>query len=191
MNPKTTGNKLSLHEGPMGLFKDIEIDLLNYIEEWHQKGFEVNCFTLLRKAGQLRPAIHDKSIGAAKRFISHFWMKNNFTHRISTHKAQRDPHKVECKAVEFLKYICSRLTNGSHHPDFILNMDQTPVYQSIDSSMTVEHVGVRTVNLRVSMNDSMHVTVAATITASGRKVKSMVVFKGEFNFINNPFKISY
>ena len=37
VNPKT-GNKFSLHKGPLGLLKDIEMDLLNYIEAWHQKG---------------------------------------------------------------------------------------------------------------------------------------------------------
>ena len=190
-NPKTTGNKLSMHEGPVGILKDIEMDLLNYIEEWRQKGFEVNRFTLLRKAGQLRPAILGKSIGAAKICISRFLTKNNLTHRVATHKAQRDPREVESEGKEFLEYIRPRLTDGSRHPDFILNMDQTPVYHSMDSSRTIERVGARTVNVRVATNDSMRVTVAVTVTASGQKVKSMVVFKGEFNFINHPFKISY
>ena len=190
-NPKTTGNKLSMHEGPVGILKDIEMDLINYIEEWRQKGFEANRFTLLREAGQLRPAILDKSIRAAKICISRFLMKNNLTHRVATHKAQRDPREVEREVKEFLKYIRPQLTDGSHHPDFILNMDQTPVYHSMDSSRTIERVGTCTVNLCMSMNNSTCMTVAVTITTSGRKVKSMVVFKGEFNFINHPFKISY
>jgi hypothetical protein len=92
-------------------------------------------------------------------------MKNNFTHHVATHKAQRDPHEVEHEVKEFLEYIRLRLTNGSRHPDFILNMDQTPVYHSMDSSRTIDHVGTHTVNLRMSMNDSMCMTVAATITS--------------------------
>ncbi len=65
-----------VHSGPLGLLKDIEMDLCNYTEKWRQKGFEVNCFTLLRKAGQLRPGIIEKSLGAAKICISRFLAKN-------------------------------------------------------------------------------------------------------------------
>ncbi len=66
------------------------------------------------------------------------------------------------------------------HQDFILNMDQTPIYQAMDEGRTIDVVGVHTVNLRTSANNSQHVTVAVTITASGKQLKSMIVFKGEF-----------
>jgi hypothetical protein len=58
-------------------------------------------------------------------------------------------------------------------------MDQTPVYQAMDVGRTIDVVGARTVNLRTSANDSQRVTVAVTITASGKQLKSMIVFKGE------------
>ena len=48
---------MSDHKGHSSMLADIEKDLLNFIEEWHQKGFDVNRFTLLRKAGQLKPAV--------------------------------------------------------------------------------------------------------------------------------------
>ena len=53
--------------------------------------------------------ILDKSLGAAKKCISCFLTKNNLTHHVATHKAQRDPHKVKAKAKEFLEYISSNL----------------------------------------------------------------------------------
>ena len=60
-----------------------------------------------------------------------------------------------------------------------MNMDQTPVYQSMDEGRTIDMVGARTVNLRTSANDSQRVTVAVTITASGKRLPSMLVFKGK------------
>jgi hypothetical protein len=75
--------------------------------------------------------------------------------------------------------------NSSRHAgrwggeDFIINMDQTPVYHAMNARSTIEHVGVRTVNMRMSTGNSKCVTVAATITASGKIVPTMVVFKGE------------
>ncbi len=60
-----------------------------------------------------------------------------------------------------------------------MNMDQMPVCHAMDVRTTVEHVGSRTVNMRTSTGDSMRMTVATTITASGKLVPTMVVFKGE------------
>jgi hypothetical protein len=179
-NIKETKTKMSDHQGPISVFADIEKDLLNYIEEWRQKGFDVNRFTLLRKAGQLKPEILQKSTFAIKVAISRFLTKNKLTHRVTTHQAQRDPREVEVEAVDFLEYIRPRLADGSRHVDFIINMDQTAVNHAVAANKTIDRVGARTINLRTSANDSKRVTVAVTITASGRRVKSMVVFKGKW-----------
>jgi len=58
-------------------------------------------------------------------------------------------------------------------------MDQMPVYHAMNARTTIERVGTKTVNMRMSMGDSKRVTVAATITASGIILPTMVVFKGE------------
>ena len=179
-NIKETKTKMSDHQGTVSAFADIEKDLLNYIEEWRQKGFDVNRFTLLRKAGQLKPKILQKSTFAIKVAISRFLAKHGLTHRVTTHQAQRDPREVEVEALDFLEYICPRLADGSRHPDFIINMDQTAVNHAVETNKTIDRVGARTVNLRISANDSKRVTITVTITASGRRVKSMVVFKGKW-----------
>jgi hypothetical protein len=173
-------NSLSHHAGPIGIFADIEKDLLNYVEEWRQKGFDVNRFTLLRKAGQLKPEILEKSHFAIKMSISRFLSKHRLTHRVTTHQAQRDPREVEVEALDFLDYIRPRLADGSRHPDWIINMDQTAVNHAVETKKTIDRVGARTINLRAAANDSKRVTVAVTITASGRRVKPMVVFKGKW-----------
>ena len=49
----------------------------------------------------------------------------------------------------------------------------------MNTRSTIEHVGAWTVNMRTSTGDSKRVTVTATITASGKIVPTMVVFKGE------------
>ena len=88
----------------------------------------------------MNPEILCKTEGAAKVCLSWFLAKNNLTHRVATHMSQRDPHEVEAEAIEFLKYIRPRLDNGSRHPDYIINMDQTPVYHAMNTRSTIEHV---------------------------------------------------
>jgi hypothetical protein len=173
--------KMSCHAGPASLVDDIEEALLNFIDEWRQKGFEVNRFTLLRKAYELKPELRERSEPAAKICLSRFLARNNLTHRVATHKAQRDPREVEAEALDFLEYIRPRLSGPHRAPDYILNMDQTLVYHAMCGGKTIELVGARTVNMRTPSGsaDSKRVTVAACITASGRQVQPMVVFKGE------------
>ena len=128
----------------------------------------------------MKPAILEKSVASAKICISRFLVKHNLTHRVITHKAHHSETLAkELKALKFLEYIHPHMADGSRHPDYIINMDQTPVWHAMDSSRTIDRVGVRNVSMRTSNNDSKRVTVAVSITASGRRVKTMVVFKGE------------
>ena len=87
---------------------------------------------------------------------------------------------VEAEALDFLQYIRPRLNGGHRAPDYIINMDQTPINHAMIGGKTIDHVGVRTVNMRTPAGsaESKRATVAACITASGRQIKAMVVFKG-------------
>ena len=58
-----------------------------------------------------------------------------------------------------------------------MNMDQTPVYFSMHSKKTIEKIGLRTINVLTSTNDTRCVTVAATIMASGDQLTPFVIFK--------------
>ena len=96
---------------------------------------------------------------------------------MATHKAQRHPSEVDAKALQFLDYIRSILQEQNCDLDYIINMDQTLVFHAMDFQNTIDCVGARTVNLRTSASDSKRVTVAVTVTASGQRVRQMVVFK--------------
>jgi len=146
-DPKKAG-KMAFHGGPASLVDDIEQDLLDFIKEWRQKGFEVNRFTLLRKAYELKPEVRQRSEPAAKICLSRFLARNNLTHRVATHKAQRNPREVEAEALDFLEYIHPRLLGSHRSPHYIMNMDQTPVYHAMCGGKTIDRVGVRTVNMR-------------------------------------------
>ena len=176
----TRPGALSLHSGPVSILKDIEGPLINFVDEWRGKGLPVNRVTLMRKAFSLKPELNQKSEHAAKMCISRFMKNNGLTHCMATHKAQWHPSEVESEALQFLDVIRPILLEQNRDLDYVLNMDQTPVYHAMDFRGTIDRVGARTINLRTSASDSKRVTVAVTVTASGKKVKSMVVFKGEY-----------
>ena len=129
--------------------------------------------------GQLRPKFCEKSLAACKMVISQFLARNQLTHHVATHKAQRCPGEVCDEALTHLKVQVPRVNNLCHHQDFFLNMDRTPIYQAMDEGKTIDVIGARTVNLYTWANDNQRVTVAVMITASGKRLPSMTMFKGE------------
>ena len=58
-------------------------------------------------------------------------------------------------------------------------MDQTPIFFTITPRTTLNTVGACTVNVRTSTSSTMRVTVAVTVSASGKMLPSMIVYKGK------------
>jgi membrane-bound inhibitor of C-type lysozyme len=183
LSDSSVENKLILHKGPSGIVSEVKVELIEFVEHWRLRGFPVTRMCLMRKVCKLKPEFLQKSCGARLMAISRFLVKNGLTHRVATHKAQRAPGEVRVEALSHLEVQVPRANDPSRHQDFVLNMDQTPVYHAMDQDVTIDFVGARTINMRSTANDGQRVTVAVTIAASGRRVPSMVVFKGEFIFI--------
>ena len=66
----------------------------------------------------------------------------------------------------------------SRDQDFIINMDQSPIPFTFDIQRTLEVACARTVCICKSTCDTKRATSAITITASGRMLTPVLVFKG-------------
>jgi hypothetical protein len=62
--------------------------------------------------------------------------------------------------------------------DDILNMDQTPIPFSYHSSKMLDIKGKKTIHARTSSTNTKRVTLAATVTASGKMLAPFLIFKG-------------
>jgi hypothetical protein len=98
---------------------------------------------------------------------------------MGTHETQRRPEDVAAEASEYMNLIRLLLVGAHRDIRFILNMDQTPCYFAMTWKRTLEVVGVKTVHIRTSTNDTKRATVAVTIAGDGTVLPSMVVFKGQ------------
>ena len=106
LSDSSVENNCTLHKGPTSILSDLKEELFEFIEHWRAKGFPITRMGLARKVGKIKPEFLHKSYGARMMAISRFLAANNLTHHVATHKAQRVPRKFECKALEFLEYIC-------------------------------------------------------------------------------------
>ena len=102
-------------------------------------------------------------------------------HCLGTHESQKAPKETKTEALDFMQVICPKLQLQCHNKAFILNMDQTPISLTFNSKTMLEVVGARTVHVRKSTNDTKHATAAITVTASGKMLLPLLVFKGAKN----------
>ncbi len=97
---------------------------------------------------------------------------HSFVYRMGTHETQRKPEEVEGEAKDY-KRLIRPFVIGSHcDPRFVLNMDQTPVYFSMNSKHTYELIGKKTIHIRTLTNDTKRATVAVTIAGDGTVLPS-------------------
>ena len=95
------------------------------------------------------------------------------------HETQRKPEEVKGEAKDYVPLICP-FDIGSHRdPCFVLIIDQTPVYFSMNSKCTLELIGKKTIHICTLTNDTKRATVAVTIAGDGTVLPSVMVFKGK------------
>lgn len=171
--------KMSSHTGPDNQLGDYEEELLRFIFECRAQGMAVNNLMVLIKASALSENFSNKSLAARFSAVKRFLRKHSLVYRMGTHESQRHPEEVAEEATDFMVEM-RKLVFGPHcDPRFIINMDQTPVYFSMNEKSTLDLVGNKTIHVRKSTSDTKRATVAVTITASGKILPAVVIFKGQ------------
>ncbi len=184
-NDKTERDRFSLSAGRRGQLEDISSGLLSFVEDLREKGYAVSRKMIVTHACRLLgsdTSFPCKSYAAKAQSISRWMAKNNLSIRLGTHQAQALPQSVESCALDFMINIARPAVSPNlsyRHPDFIINMDQTPVEFSIHQTRCVNRVGMRSINIRIAKNANQRATVAVGFTAGGTQLKSLVIFKGK------------
>jgi hypothetical protein len=160
---ETDATKKSRFAGRRGQLEDIGQDLLEYVGVLHEKGYAISRKMLVAHATRLfgpDSAFSHKSFPAQGQIVSRWMAKVGLTIRTGTHQAQVLPQTVFGTALDFIVNVARPAVSHSYrHPDFIMNMDETPVYFSMHPTKSVEKVGSKTVNIRIAKNSGMRATV--------------------------------
>jgi hypothetical protein len=183
--------KKAAHAGLLGQLKSIEQDLLRTLFEYREQGVEVNTFLVVVQASSLSPEFKAKNFTARCSTAERFMRAHSFVYRMGTHKTQRKPEEVEGEAKDYMRLIGPFVIGSHRDPRFVLNMDQTPVYFSMNSKRTYELIGKKTILIRTPTNDTNRATVAVTIAGDGTVLPSVVVFKGKAKFSMFPASHHY
>ena len=77
-----------------------------------------------------------------------------------------------------MTYIWEILLSSPCHKNFVVNMDQMPVFFSLNLKCTLELARTRMVLIRKSLNETKSVTFPMCCNASEKLLKPVLTFKG-------------
>ena len=171
----------SLCRGMQSCLFPFSDSLLSFIFKLREQGMAVNTSMIIMKAAKISRQFHEKSREAQMSCVRHYVKAQGLVQRLGTHESQKAPEETQTEALDFMGDIRPRLQLQCQSKAFILNMDQTPIPLTFNSKSTLEVVGARTVYVHKSTNDTKQATAAITITASGKMLPPLLIFKGAKN----------
>jgi Transposase len=164
--------------GRPSILDDIEDNLLEWLFETRQTGMNVTFKMVHIQAGQLLPNFRRKNNSAQYQIVRRFLQSHRWVVRTSTHDTQKAPEEVMGLARDYIVSTKARIAESKLDKKWILNMDQTPVFFTMQPKTTLNPKGEKKVNVRKSTNSTLRLTAALTITASGEMLPPMIIFKG-------------
>ena len=178
MKGKSNQHAKSLGDGVQSFLSPYTDRLLSCIFEMRETGMAVSVNSIVLKALQLSREFREKSMTARHSAVCQFINVHGFMHRMGTHLSQRQPSEMEEIATDFVHVTREKLQMSCRDKGYIINMDQTPVPFLYDPKKTIEVVGQRTIHIRKLTCDTKCATCALTVTASGKMITPLFVFKG-------------
>ena len=178
MKVKSNQHAKSLGDGVQSFLSPYTDRLLSFIFEMRETGITVSVNSIVLKVSQLSREFREKSMTARHSAVRRFINVHGFVHRMGTHLSQHQPSEMEEIAMDFVSVTWEKLQMSCRDEAYIINMDQTPIPFSYDPKKTIEVVGRRTIHIRKSTCDTKRATCALTVTASGKMITPLFVFKG-------------
>jgi hypothetical protein len=175
----TTGTARRLHSGRKSALEEVKLVLKAFIFKIRESGVQVTNKMVEREASRLLPSFKNKTPRSKELCVFRFTRSLGLTQRAATHTAQKHFNETARDAKDFIDMV--RLKLVGRNLDDVLNMDQTPIPFSYHSGKTLDVKGTKTIHARASTTDTKRVTLAATVSASGKMLTPYLIFKGKPN----------
>ena len=138
-------SKKSSHKGPKLEFPELEGKVLEYCKKMRSSGLRLSLTDIAIHAQQIQPEMAGwklaRAIGWAKRFAG----RNSLVSRAKTKSSQKEPTQLDAMAKSFTDFLQQQFQDFTYGADFVLNMDQTPVYLDAVPSYTLDFEGTKEV----------------------------------------------
>jgi len=179
MSQNTTGGARKIHSGQKSCLFQVEPELKQFIFQLREQGIQLTNQMVVQDAARLLPAFEEKATQAKELAVHHFKCCVGLTQCLATHMAQKYFSEMEAGVKDIITMMKEKVPG--RNPDDVLNMDQTPIPYSYNSNNTLDIKDTKTIHAMASTTNTMCVTLAATVTASGKMLRPFLIFKEKQN----------
>lgn len=158
-------------------FPQLETDLTRFIQERRDNGRAVTTVMVRRKAKQIAKDRGLTNFVGGPSWCNRFMKRAGFSIRSRTSVGQRTPDNWEELMTNFIDFTSRNIERLDLDHDKIINMDEVPMSFDAPMTRTVTKKGDKTVTITTTGHERTHFTVALACTASGRKLKPLIIFK--------------
>lgn len=169
------GGVLKLHPGRPSVLEPERAALTSEVDELRDRGLPVTTRRVGLAAKKASPQFKAKTALAQVHIIQRFVRSLGYSHRASTHVAQKNYKETALLSTMFLDLARNRLL---HLPDELkCNMDQTATPFCVTSKTTLQRKGTKTVHI-MAAGEKMRCTTHIGIDMSGEMLTPFIIFKG-------------
>jgi hypothetical protein len=139
------GDSRKLHPGRPGLLESEKESIAVTVDALRDNAIPVTTRRLALEAKKASPAFRTKSLAAQAAIIKRFVQRMGYSHRASTHVAQKSYKETELLSLMFMDKARTRI---QYIPwELICNMDQTATPFCLNSKTTLQKKGTKTVHI--------------------------------------------
>lgn len=170
-------DKTTMHPGRNSVGFHLESHLCQFIDSLRDEENYVTVELIAFEIIKMDATFQDGNMAKVKRWVYRFLERNGYSIRETTHVAQKLLNVDEC--LDFVIAVNEKNVQYSIPPEFVINMDETPLYNDQKPNKCVTKKGAKSVNGKSTRTGDYRATVLLAVTASGVKLKPMVVFKAK------------
>lgn len=168
-------NDYTMHPGKPATGMHLDHMLFEHIEEMEQGMSECTVDSLIIKVIRYDAEFMEGDVVKIRPWMYRFIHRNDFSIRLKTHVAQKICADDKC--LDYVMYANRVQENFGIHPDFIINMDETPVYNDNRPATKIVSTGASSVNGSRTRTGDYRSTVILACTLSGKKLQPMIIYK--------------
>lgn len=175
--------KFTMHPGRKSIGEHLENVIDSFIEGQEQGQKECSVDLIAFEILKFDPEFQDGIFWKTKKWLYPYLHRSGFSIRSKTHVAQKECDNDLC--FQFNDYVNEINAALKIHPDFVINMDETPCYYDNRPKTKVVTSGSKSVNGAKTRTGDYRATVCLAATESGKKLEPFIIFKGQPGKTNN------
>ena len=162
--------------------EEMEDIVFEWVTDRRSKRLRVSRKLVMKKAkiiyDELEGTDKAEKFEATKGWLEKFMRRTGLSMRRRTSVAQKDPNQLINKIVCYHIQVRRLQSKFDFLPSNIYAMDETPVWEDMVATTTVDRKGTKDVVMQSTGHEKARVTVCLTDKADGSKLKPFIVFKG-------------